>query len=417
MTARSSLSELKNLTSGLVRTSTPRLPPLPGFDGFEEYNEQIEIWKKWIAWEKSDPLVLASEDVAALQTRIKYIYKQALMALRFWPEIWYALYVHGVTFLLTIFRYDAFEYCTSIGKTKEAVDFLKQGMAANPESCLLHFRYAEYLEASVPAPPVEDREAVKRKSTPIRQVYDSILDVYYKMITKIQAREKDTIANIEEANTIKRLDDDDDDDADFEPAPPDTKDTQINLVKEATKVETLIISKTISAIWINLMRAIRRLEGHGKVGDLIGGSRQIFADARKRGKITSDVYVASALIEYHCYKDPSASRIFDKGMKVFPDDVEFALEYLKHLISINDLTSKCLFEVLLYPLSDNLDARAVFETFVSKITVEKAESAKRIYHFFYEYESQYGELSQEIKLEKRMQELYPSGMSSPVCTD
>jgi len=89
MTARSSLSELKNFTSGLVRTSTPRIPPLPGFEGFEEYNEQIEIWKKWIAWEKSDPLVLASEDVAALQTRIKYVYKQALMALRFWPEIWY----------------------------------------------------------------------------------------------------------------------------------------------------------------------------------------------------------------------------------------------------------------------------------------------------------------------------------------
>jgi len=219
-------------------------------------------------------------------------------------------------------------------------------MAANPESCLLHFRYAEYLEASVPAPPVEDREAVKRKSTPIRQVYDSILDVYYKMVTKIQAREKDTIANIEETNTTKRLDDDDDDDADFEYAPPDTKDTQINLVKEATKVETLIISKTISAIWINLMRAIRRLEGHGKVGDLIGGSRQIFADARKRGKITSDVYIASALIEYHCYKDPSASRIFDKGMKVFPDDVEFALEYLKHLISINDLTSKSLLKLV-----------------------------------------------------------------------
>jgi len=61
-------------------------------------------------------------------------------------------------------------------------------------------------------------------------------------------------------------------------------------------------------------------------------------------------------------------------------------------------------------MSDNPDARAVFETFVSKITVEKAESAKRIYHFFYEYESQYGELSQAIKLEKRMQELYPSGM-------
>ncbi|KAK6349858.1 mRNA 3'-end-processing protein rna14, variant 2 [Orbilia brochopaga] len=379
MTARSSLLSLRNTTNGLIRTTLPRLPPVPGFDGYEEYMQQIELWKKWIQWEKNDPLVLAQEpdpeDVAAYNNRIIYAYKQAVMALRFWPEMWF----------------EAAEFCFSIGRDKEGVDILTHGMKANPESCLLHFRYAEYLESSVPAPPTEDKEAVKKRSTPIREVYDKILEVYYNLLNKAQDREKENVAMLEEAAKKAKTSNDDDDDDDYEP-PSDTNITsQIAVVKDAAKQEILSISKIISAIWINLMRTMRRIEGHGKVGDLVGGSRQVFTDARKRGRITSDVYVASALMEFHCYKDPSANRIFDRGAKMFPEDEDFVLEYLKHLIATNDLTN----------------ARAVFETFVGKITPEKAGNAKRVYQFFYDYESQYGELSQIQKLEKRMRELYP----------
>jgi cleavage stimulation factor subunit 3 len=92
------------------------------------------------------------------------------------------------------------------------------------------------------------------------------------------------------------------------------------------------------------MRAMRRIQGKGKPGEL-QGSRQVFADARKRGRITSDVYIASALIEYHCYKDPAATKIFERGAKLFPEDENFALEYLKHLIDINDVISKLLFRL------------------------------------------------------------------------
>ncbi|KAF3907126.1 hypothetical protein ABW21_db0204472 [Orbilia brochopaga] len=379
MTARSSLLSLRNTTNGLVRTTLPRLPPVPGFDGYEEYMQQIEIWKKWIQWEKNDPLVLSQdpdpEDVAAYNNRIIYAYKQALMALRFWPEMWF----------------EAAEFCFSISRDKEGVDILTQGMKANPESCLLHFRYAEHLESSVPAPPTEDKDAVKKRSTPIREVYDKILEVYYNLLNKAQEREKENVAMLEEAAKKAKTSNDDDDDDDYEP-PSDTNITsQIAVVKDAAKQEILSISKIISAIWINLMRTMRRTEGHGKVGDQVGGSRQVFTDARKRGRITSDVYVASALMEFHCYKDPSANRIFDRGAKMFPEDEDFVLEYLKHLIATNDLTN----------------ARAVFETFVGKITPERAANAKRVYQFFYDYESQYGELSQIQKLEKRMRELYP----------
>ena len=50
--------------------------------------------------------------------------------------------------------------------------------------------------------------------------------------------------------------------------------------------------------------------------------------------------MATALIEYHCYKDPAATKIFERGMKLFPEDELFAMEYLKHLIATNDVTSK-----------------------------------------------------------------------------
>ncbi|KAF3926306.1 hypothetical protein AA313_de0200449 [Arthrobotrys entomopaga] len=379
MTARSSLLSLRNTTNGLNRTTLPRLPPVPGFDGYEEYMQQVELWKKWVQWEKADPLVLAQEpnpeDIAGFNNRIIYVYRQALMALRFWPEMWF----------------EAAEFCFSIGRDKEGVEILTQGMKANPESCLLHFRYAEYLESSVSPPPAEDKEAVKKRSAPVRDVYDKILEVYYNLLNKAQERERENIALLEEAAKMAKPNTDDDDDDDYEPPSDANITSQIALVKDAAKQEILSISKIISAIWINLMRTMRRIEGHGKVGDIVGGSRQVFTDARKRGKITSDVYVASALMEFHCYKDPSANRIFDRGLKMFPEDEDFVLEYLKHLIATNDLTN----------------ARAVFETFVGKITGEKVGNAKRVFQFFYDYESQYGELSQIQKLEKRMRELYP----------
>jgi cleavage stimulation factor subunit 3 len=87
------------------------------------------------------------------------------------------------------------------------------------------------------------------------------------------------------------------------------------------------------------MRAMRRVQGKGKVGATVGGSRQIFNDARIRGKITSDVYVASALIEHNVYKDAAGTKIFERGAKLFPEDEVFLLEYLKHLSSIGDTTS------------------------------------------------------------------------------
>ncbi|KAI9771460.1 MAG: mRNA 3'-end-processing protein rna14 [Geoglossum simile] len=378
MSARGAFIELNNITQGLNRTTLPRLPPALGFDGDEEYLRQAEIWKRWIQWEKDDPLVLKEEDPAAYKARILYVFKQAIMALRFWPEIWF----------------DASEFCFREDLEKEGNDFLTQGIAANPESSLLAFKHADRLEATLPME--EGEEGLKRRGAAVREPYDKLLDASYELIAKIKARETQDIARIEDASIARqstpsagRGDDDDDEgneaDADAKRA---AKEVQIQAVKDGNAVQTRLLSRIISFTWIALMRAMRRIQGKGKVNSGIGGSRQVFTDARKRGRLTSDVYVASALLEHHCYKDPAATKIFERGAKLFPDDETFALEYLKHLIAINDITN----------------ARAVFETTVSKMS---QKNAKPVYAFFHRYEAHYGELSQVVKLEKRMGDLYP----------
>lgn len=333
MTARSSSIELNNLIRGLRRETIPHLPPAPGCEGEDDFNYQVHLWKKWIKWERDDPLVLANEDPQHLRNRILYVYKQALMAMRFYPEFWY----------------DASEYCFANGMDDQGMTFLRDGILANPESPLLTFKYVERLEASNIGGE-EGESAAIRKGQMVRKPYDDLLNALYTLYGKIQGREKEDIERVEEefANSgpsesqdgDKDSDNSDDEDDNNAPKEVSEKERRLNEVKENTRTELLKLSKVISSVWINLMRAMRRIQGHGKVNDPLGGSRQIFADARKRGKITSDVYIASALIEYHCYRDPAALRIFERGMKLFPDDEDFALEYLKHLVNINDITSK-----------------------------------------------------------------------------
>lgn len=324
MTARSSYTELQNITRDLNRTTLPRLPPIPGTDGDVEFAQQVDIWKRWIQWEKGDPLVLKEEDVAAFKSRVVYVYKQALMALRFLPEMWF----------------EAAEFCFLNDMENEGTDFLKHGIDANPESCLLAFKRADRLEITSES----EQDPIKRGAK-VREPYDKLLDALYELIAKARTREAQDVAHLEDyfakMNPDKQAknDEDDDDDQSESKARENMKNAQIEAVRNAHAIQIGILSKSISFGWIALMRAMRRIQGKGKPGEM-PGSRQVFADARKRGRITSDVYIASALIEYHCYKDPAATKIFERGAKLFPEDENFALEYLKHLIDVNDVISK-----------------------------------------------------------------------------
>ncbi|KAI5237675.1 Suf-domain-containing protein [Aureobasidium subglaciale] len=392
MTARASYNILQKITQDLKRRTVPTLPPAPGCDGDDDYQQQVTIWQNWVEWEKEDPLVLKEEDIKAYRDRVLYVYRQATMALRFWPQIWY----------------DAAEFCFDNEMETEANDFLAQGASANPESCLLAFVRADRIEQTMP---VEDgEESLVRRGDAVKEPYDNCLNALYALIDKIRAREPKAVAQIKDyyeslppssrEPTPEARDDDDDEDSTSRPAS-NSRDAeekrQIEEVQKDTASQIKTVSKTLSFVWIALMRAMRRIQGKGKPDAPVGGLRNVFALARKRGRITSDVYVATALIEYHCYKDPAATKIFERGMKLFPEDELFAMEYLKHLIATNDVTN----------------ARAVFETTVSKLSAkpENVARTKPLFLFIHEYESNYGELAQITKLEKRMADLFPEDPS------
>lgn len=326
MTARSCYTELQNITRDLIRTSLPQLPPNPGFEGDVEFTHQVDVWKRWIAWEKGDPLVLKEDDDVAFKGRVIYVYKQALMALRFVPEIWF----------------EAADFCFLNDMENDGNDFLKNGIEANPESCLLAFKQGDRLEITSDSENDSSKRAAK-----VREPYDKLIDALYKLSSKVRDQESQDISLIDETfakenphHKPAQNDDDDDDDSQGEAKEKlAAKIAQVDAVKKAYEIQLKVHYKTASFAWIALMRSMRRIQGKGKPGELIG-SRQVFADARKRGRITSDVYIASALMEYHCYKDPAATKIFERGAKLFPEDENFALEYLKHLIDINDIVSK-----------------------------------------------------------------------------
>lgn len=391
--ARQARHALEGITKDLERTTVAKLPPALGFDGDFEYAHQVSAWKQWIDWEKSDPLLLMPDQPEEWKNRVIYVYKQSLMALRFWPEMWFS----------------AVEFCFSNGLDAEGDKLLQAGTAANPESCLLAFQRAERIEATT-AGEGSSEDNLKRRGELVRKPYDDVIDALYALINQTQQRQAGDIKRLEEhhamqaaqsaesaAQDTNKEDDDDDDADDVKPAPVHNSqlNAQIAAVKRGHTVQLDLLKKTLSYAWIALMRAMRRVQGQGKTaeGDPIRGMRGVFFDARKRGSVTSAVYSASAMLEHNCFQDRVATKVFERGFKTFPNDVDFALSYIKHLIEIQDTTN----------------ARAVFKTIASRLEKDPAtvHRTKPLYAFWHDYEARYGELNLIKDVEKRMSELFP----------
>jgi cleavage stimulation factor subunit 3 len=339
MTARSAINVLdNNITRGVNRTTLPRLPPAVGFEGYEDYMNQVKLWKNWIQWEKSDPLDCAIDNRKLYEKRVLHLYKNALMALRFWPELWY----------------EAAEWCFENNLEDEGNKFLDAGIEANPESCLLAFKKASQVEQRTD---FEDgTPGLLAKGNAVREPYMKLLDTIYDLTAQVKKREEHSIARAKEHFEAQKAADDaarenaqqneEADDEDEVAAARRAKDkedafnVQLQHMSGGYNVQTQNLKKTLTYTWIALMRAMRRVQGKGGPKEELSGFRGVFTEARKKGKLLSEVYVASALIEHHCYGDPAAQKIFERGMKLFPEDEQFALEYIKHLIKLNDSTSK-----------------------------------------------------------------------------
>jgi len=381
MTARTAYTQLQNITKRIDRTTRPRLPPALGYAGDLEYQQQVSLWRDWLQWEKNDPLELKEDKLDAYLERVIFTYKQALMALQFWPEMWY----------------EAAEFCILNGREEAGLGLLNQGFTANPESALLAFKLADHLETTTSNDSTNDPGAKIRMKT-VREPYDKVLDALYDVQKKTEGRMQAEIQRLELSISNGQADASGDEvlTASNVSEKKAAIDEQINAVRKAASSHVEVLSNLISHIWVALMRATRRIQGKGLPNEKgPSGFRTIFNEARKRGQLTPEFYVETAHIEWNCYRDPTGTRILERGVKLYPNDSLLPLEYIKHLIGKDDITN----------------ARAVFETTVNRFTSSNdpalVAKSKDLFLFFHDYESKYGELSQIVRLESRMRELFP----------
>ncbi|KAI1645255.1 uncharacterized protein F4817DRAFT_360146 [Daldinia loculata] len=388
MSARSANTHLENITRGLQRTTLPRLPPAPGFEGDQEYLEQVRLWKTWIAWEKDDPLSLSSDEPDIYRQRVLCVYKQALMALRFWPELWV----------------DAADWCFDngiIGKNEQdtGLQFLIDGLEANPESSLIALKHADRIESTQATP--EDDAGKAALVLAVRQPCDRVLDTLYGMIKNLKDEEAAAVAKIEEeasinAATSGTADDDDEDEGEIteKPSLEAIKKSKIKVVQDGFGAQIQILSQHISYLWIALARIHRRIQGQGYIkSDPPVGMRGLFIQARQRGRLTSDVYVEMSNLEWDVYQEDVATKIYERGARLFPEQEDYLVEYLKHLHKKRDFTN----------------ARVVFSQTVKRFKAkpELIPKLRPIFAYFHHYTSRFGELAQVKELEKQMAELFP----------
>ncbi|KAJ1045271.1 hypothetical protein NDA10_002989 [Ustilago hordei] len=374
MTARRVLRDLKAYTDHLAKPLLPRVPvwtssAVPGDAGedasqWQRERQQVEAWTEYLKWEESNPLLL--EDHATLQARITSAYRKATMYLRFYPEVWYL----------------ASRYLISTSRQDEAATWLKNAMEACTGSFLLHFAYVELAEA-------------RKATTDCAGVFDGLINQVHAKIDARQAKLQQDLKNLDteaemakaQAASRRANEGDGDVDVDGEERERERKaGEQLQARKQALQrqanPEIEGLKEATALVWIKYMHFLRRTEG-------IRPARGVFSRARKSPHCTWQIFEASALMEYHCSKDPVvATKVFELALKTFGNDEAFVVRYLDFLISIND----------------DSNARALFERFIGTFSPDRA---RPIWDRWSKYEYNFGDTVAIQKLESRLAETYP----------
>ena len=384
--------QVKEITAELNTSTLPPLPPVEGFEGYFEYEKQVRIWQRWIDWEKNDPLSLKTQHLEAYKKRVVFLYKQAIMRLRFWPEIWF----------------DAANFCFSHKLNSEGSLFLEQGYSANPESCLLAFAHADRIESTTQKVPARDRANL------IREPLDRVIKALREHWMADVEREKRELQRIEADYPNSELLEAPDQQALSDPSrSTGEKESRIRNLQEQNKPMRDMLCRAYTHAWIALMRAWRRVLGKGNTKANEPGYRTINVEARRDSRmITPELWVAGGLIEWNCYDETAANTTFKTMARLFPHDEYAQLEHVKYLLSKKDAVSKCFARHSeLEPLGKltTSDARAAFETATQRFAQSSStlHKAKPLFAILLDYESQFGDLPQIERLETRMRELFP----------
>ncbi|THV01666.1 Suf-domain-containing protein [Dendrothele bispora CBS 962.96] len=304
------------------------LPTLPTFTPSER--QLVGKWKAYLKWEESDPLGLQETETALLHSRISRAYQKAVVQMRYFPEIWFMAYTR----------------MNNIGRHHEAIQILKTGMDANPASFVLNFAHIDLLES-------------KREFQEVHNAFDRFLDVLRKNL-EIVHKEAST-ASVHE---------------------PSDSDTVLNTILTAPMLsstepgELMQRKQEYGLVWIMYLRFGRRAEG-------VQTARMIFAKARQCKFTPWQAYEAAASTEYHCFGEKEvAIKIFNLGMKLYSDDMDFVLKYFRFLISLNDENN----------------AQALFEGVVSACP---PEHSKILWQHWSSYQYQYARKANDASLSRR----------------
>lgn len=213
----------------------------PKFDAADR--ALVGAWKGYLRWEESNPLALEDKDRPVLIARIRGVYRKALQRMRFFSEIWYM----------------AYNWTLNAGRRAQALQILKDGIAANPTSYVLHFAYADALESEGAA-----------KFEEVHEVYKKFLDL---LRTDLETREE-SLTHTGDSNNSQ------------DPSlPHDASQASLQMPngsgfnahaadeKNSLRKDFVERKREYGVVWIMYMRFARRAEGT-KAG------RDVFAKAR-----------------------------------------------------------------------------------------------------------------------------------------
>ncbi|KAI9331568.1 hypothetical protein BDR26DRAFT_938303 [Obelidium mucronatum] len=362
MTARTAFRELKIITAAIDALQPTWLPTPTKWT--ETDFEILRAWKKLIAWEKSNPLRI--EDTSVLSSR------------------WH----------------DAARYLIELGKLEDASSLLHQAVEALPNSLLLSFALAEL------------EESRKKEHSSVASIYETLITNLETWVSEINAKydnEHATLMNLLRGSEVVDMSDWDGERREAEREKEKERNAEVEQKVEVARKRKLRQAKEAwSLAWVVYMRFARR----SQVGILVSvfvsfeiliisksvlAARNLFKRARKSELCLYHVYVAAAQMEYYSSKDVKiACNIFEAGMKAFADDeaiANYVVHYLDFLIQMND---------------DN-NARALFER---SLVLLPPENARELWAHFFRNEIENGDLSNILKVEKRMRDSYPGDADS-----
>ncbi|PPQ85136.1 hypothetical protein CVT26_004391, partial [Gymnopilus dilepis] len=284
---------------------------------------------KWKAYLRWEESNPLGLDQRTLFTRIHIAYKKALIQMTYHTEIWFMAYT----------------WANNVADYEEAVSILTLGLKINPSSHLLTFALAEIFE--------------------IQDKYKDVHKIFTRLLSNLRSHLEESGKSRSSSQTSLRS----------------------NKPQDAVELEDSERQKEYNLAWIVYMRFVMRVEG-------LKALQSVLHRVRFDRWVTWGTYEASALMAYHGGGDKEvASRIFEDGMIPFGRVIEYVLQYLDFLISVNDKNN----------------AQALFERAVQVLGLNQA---RPLWECWSKYQYQCGDIETILEHVKRLEERFPSGIVS-----